>query len=514
MKVFCVIAMICSLFTGTVLTAHADNTPAFGMNWEYNNAFWTVGTTIVGQNNIYENANVAYTPNSVTSNDYSVIATFSGTDTYPQGANDKAMSLVPWRKDDGNLIVVSLMFQKEHWNGHNNKLLNCKVSEFKDGAIFNPTGSSDATINVDFWLDGAGAPCGQLAPTTAFTVKIVKKGSDSTQKDTYTIIINDQQVRTYVTPNSYNVTANQTVGLHSWNETTTYTNVSVSSDTTGGSTGGGGGTPPVGGSLSAFDKTFTANTNVWSVSGGKLVGANGGWQTDYAVAPAGITGNYVFTATISGTGVSTDSASGEIVFGVIPWYVDSNNYLMVTFKWTNESNGLLSVVDFVNSQDLATFNTASVEGKNAASLRASDTLNIKVEKKLDDFGSGKDYYYVYINDELVHQDSLRASATSTADPYVGVWVHKDTMTVSALSVSALTLGGGGSGGGEDFGGGDGGFDFGSGDYVETPTVGGGNPANDFAKFLVPWGVVVLCVICVIPFLVGIIKKAVYNAKKK
>ncbi len=429
----------------TVTNAKLTNTdtPTFGYYWDYDPSIWvtTSSNISVGTKNTVENVNIISTTNKLNVSEYTMSVTMQGTDGYTDA--DKGLGVVPWMLDNDTYILVRLSWNKTHAS-HADKLLNVAVLEF-DGSttVLNPD-------TVDCWMDGSSLECAQLTANKMCKVVIKRIVDSANATDNYEIYINGELVRTYASTLSYNKTYGQKIGLYAWEDYVTFSNVLVEEGVDG----------VVGGlyeDKEVFDKTVHLNTDAWTVVDNTLVGKNTTWMENYATTPTGLTGDYVFEATIKGSGVSTDTVSNEIQFGFIPWYVDSQNYILVMLKWdslTDEDtmthkavdvNGLYDVhIIHVYEGTIPAWNDYWIQDPlydyQASRLKSSDEITVKIEKVRNPLQPNNDTYKIYINGEYIRQVDYKASVTNTGATYVGVHTLKDTnAVVSAMSVTPYVV---------------------------------------------------------------------------
>ncbi len=438
----------------------------------------------------------------------------SGTDTI-----QRDYGIYPTYIDGDNHIVFYFRYE----SGSNGRMLaHLSKNDRANG--------QDNWGDVLLWSDAGGFATAlggnrKYDSTQETNIKVMRRNA------VYEVYFNDVLLTSYFSTTSNAQKATNYVGMYAsgWTDGCTFSNF-TETDNTGSSSGVVGGGETGTDTITAISKNFTGNADIWKESGGALVGNNTEWMNNYVVTPAGKTGDYTYTATFKGTGNSADANNKEIQFGFIPWYVDSTNYIAVMLKWDNTANGLVDV-HIVNGEDPSSWNDFWVQDYdlNAKTVQASDEITITITKVRDTVKAGTDRYTIYINGEYIRADNYRASVNNAAAASVGFATYNDQLTVSALSVTDYTESAENSGPNEWEGPAGSGGDSGStGDGGDSGSVGGGgiddwwgsgdtnageDSANKFAMFLVPWGIIILCALCVAPFLIGMAKKLIYKFKK-
>lgn len=141
--------------------------------------------------------------------------------------------------------------------------------------------------------------------------------------------------------------------------------------------------------------------------------------------------------------------------GLIPWYLDAQNYVIVYLQWREAVLGDFQVIYFKNGKQCGTedgtreWNDHWLDGEQYAqtlhTLTATDTITLSVEKKYD-AGRGLDSYNVTISGTNAQQqtvsETFTSDAFSVAVPYaartakVGLYSMNNTVTFTDFSVEA------------------------------------------------------------------------------
>lgn len=163
-----------------------------------------------------------------------------------------------------------------------------------------------------------------------------------------------------------------------------------------------------------------------------------------------------YTVSVSGTAVSSWPVSKNIHIGLVPWYVDANNYLLVYMEWSNvERPSSMRVVEFtgrINGQNpfvykdgsfiASEWNDAWMDGGNSSKcVEPSSNWTFSVSRKRS-AGGDADELYAYINGQQVGFYSFRDLATyAGVRGKVGVYAYNEEVTFTDFSVTSLNRAG-------------------------------------------------------------------------
>lgn len=161
-------------------------------------------------------------------------------------------------------------------------------------------------------------------------------------------------------------------------------------------------------------------------------------------------GDYMVSATFKGT--KSSPYTSEVNIGVVPWYIDADNYIVVYLKWNGESNSMrcMQITGRVNganpyiwadgfkqSQWNDLWMDAEVNRQPFLSKTPADTLTISVKKKLSE-ARDTDIFYGYINGVEIGFVSFRDIPKYAATPAkAGIYVCNDSITVTDFTVTDL-----------------------------------------------------------------------------
>ncbi len=187
----------------------------------------------------------------------------------------------------------------------------------------------------------------------------------------------------------------------------------------------------------------------WQFTEDGIVGANTGFQQNYLLTETVDTvGDYSVTATFTGT---ASAIEGEINMGIIPWYLDAQNYVIVYLQWTsNHSTNLCDFqVLYFRDGSMSAWNDhwLDYDESNLYSLKPTNTITMTVSKE---YAEGKDNYSVTISGTndlgeqvsktfLTENDKLDVSVPHAAtQAKVGLYTCNDTVTVTDFATNSLS----------------------------------------------------------------------------
>ena len=163
-----------------------------------------------------------------------------------------------------------------------------------------------------------------------------------------------------------------------------------------------------------------------------------------------------YTVSVSGTAVSSWPVTKNIHIGLVPWYVDANNYLLVYMEWSNtERPSSMRVVEFtgrINGQNpfvykdggfiASEWNDAWMDGGNTSKcVEPSSSWTFSVSRKRS-AGGDADELFAYINGQQVGFFSFRDLQTYAAvNAKVGLYAYNEDVTFTDFSVTSLSRSG-------------------------------------------------------------------------
>lgn len=201
---------------------------------------------------------------------------------------------------------------------------------------------------------------------------------------------------------------------------------------------------------------WTDVPSTWQFTEDGIVGTNEGFLSNYLLTETDDTvGDYSVTATFTGT---ASQVTKEIHFGIVPWYLDAQNYVIVYGQWKTDKATSLACVEVLYFKDGIQYGTEGNTGWNdhwldnlytdtLFTLHPTDTITMTVTKEYN--GSGMDTYTVALSG--TNSLGTPVSATlSPADSYsvsvphaatqakVGLYTQNDTFTVSDFATNSLS----------------------------------------------------------------------------
>ena len=175
------------------------------------------------------------------------------------------------------------------------------------------------------------------------------------------------------------------------------------------------------------------------------------WNGSFLLASTELlVGDYSLEADF--TGSQNTEVTGEINMGIVPWYLDSANYVVAYMKWQPSSGfNMLDVqVMYYSNGAHGGWNDFWLDNAYRTTLytlKPTDTIHMKVTKTLNADGT-KDTYTVTIsatNEGGVAMTETPATIEfSVSTPYAaqqakaGYYVYNDTVTLKNMSIQSLT----------------------------------------------------------------------------
>ena len=203
-------------------------------------------------------------------------------------------------------------------------------------------------------------------------------------------------------------------------------------------------------------RTVKGGTNSFKVEENTIVGGSSEWMSNFFAKQCDeAIGNYQITIKFQGT--MTYPNTKQVQFGIIPWYVDDNNYICSYAEWSAASNvsGMynFNLTGKINGNlpyrpDGSTFMAKEWDdiwmdnppnSGYASPVSAENTL--KIIKTRDEDGVN-DSFSFYFNDHLLEggvkkvRDLKEHEATK---PSIGFYAYNDTFTISEFKISCLTM---------------------------------------------------------------------------
>ena len=160
-------------------------------------------------------------------------------------------------------------------------------------------------------------------------------------------------------------------------------------------------------------------------------------------------GDYRLTATFKG---AATAVTGEINMGIVPWFQDAQNYVVIYLKWNPNNTGLinLQILHFINGVQ---YGKEGVQGWNDRwldfdyattlyTLNPDDEITVQVDKvynaetKLDDYTvtiSAVNKQGASVSESFTESYSVSVGKNGN----IGIYSMNDTVTFSRLTVESL-----------------------------------------------------------------------------
>ena len=193
---------------------------------------------------------------------------------------------------------------------------------------------------------------------------------------------------------------------------------------------------------------------------------NKNWLSNYAVTKDTFSGDYSVLLTVQGTRTNHDGLAGNnIEMGLIPWYQDAQNYVIVYLQfwanWQYSNMGLTSieVLYFKDGvqyglEDATGFNSHFMDnvlysGSNCASLKPDDLITIRVDRVYD-AQQNRDVYTVTVSGtnsagtpvSVSFEQAYSISVGKSGS--IGLYSWNDAVTFSSLTVEEIEAGSSGT----------------------------------------------------------------------
>ena len=151
-----------------------------------------------------------------------------------------------------------------------------------------------------------------------------------------------------------------------------------------------------------------------------------------------------YSVTVSAYGTRGFPMEAETDIGVVPWYVDGNNYILVYLNWSNSDRPTqlreIQITGRVGGKQLVVKNNGSWVQKewndtwtDGQTLKESSSNTIKVTKTRS-ATKDSDIFSVSVNDSITATLEVRDTVQyDNVKPKVGVYGYNDTITFSGFS---------------------------------------------------------------------------------
>lgn len=192
-------------------------------------------------------------------------------------------------------------------------------------------------------------------------------------------------------------------------------------------------------STSTWTHVASTRPNPYTVDGETITETgNDAMRLNYYVTPDyQAQGDYSITTTIRGT--MELPATKIVQAGIIPWYVDAQNYIICYMEWSNLDRPSqmreVQITGKIHNQNLVVWKNSSFVSSewndmwtDGRTTPPNSDITFKVEKKLSD-KKDSSTFYAYINDQLIGFYGIRDVEQFSSEPVsIGVYGYNDTFT--------------------------------------------------------------------------------------
>ena len=192
--------------------------------------------------------------------------------------------------------------------------------------------------------------------------------------------------------------------------------------------------------------SWSATGGNYSIDGGVItLSSNTAKNSNYYLTDQYNTlGDY--TVSVSSVGTKGFPMSSETDIGIVPWYIDSNNYILVYLNWSNTDRPSelreIQITGRINGKVLTVKNGSSWTQKewndfwtDGQAIKENTVNTLKVSKKRSSTNDS-DLFTVTLNDNLTKTLEIRDTVQfDNVKPKVGVYGYNDTITFSDFAYS-------------------------------------------------------------------------------
>ena len=353
--------------------------------------------------------------------DYTVEATIKGTNTSSDDGNGIQLGIVPWYVDGSNYVVVYGQWWADDRQG---EMRNIEVT----GVI----GGKDLGWH-DYWTSGVTS-----SPADGVKLQVTKTGNNFKFAFTdHNGIVRDLSYHNGTDWVSYNEgitfdglveSDNARIGVYGNGDIATFSNLSTTAQKVGEQPVAPV-TDPVVSQWSVRDSTksgYTVNDDGSIVTAGT---DNNGWNfflaQDYLAK-----GDYTVEATVKGT-IDTD-VTNEVISGIVPWFVDANNYIVCYLAWESWDRAYeirnLEITGIVNGVDISWYDIWT----DGCGLRPNAEIKVVTQKAGNVFTIG-----IYVDGTLIKNGSRTIDGLVESDSgRIGLLGTGDTITFTNIATTA------------------------------------------------------------------------------
>lgn len=205
---------------------------------------------------------------------------------------------------------------------------------------------------------------------------------------------------------------------------------------------------PVSVSTANWEHVKTAGDNPYSIDGESIISnGNESMRANFYVSEDyNAIGEYSISCKIQGTQVFPTPK--EVQAGIVPWYVDDNNYIIAYMDWSaterNTEMREIQITGRINGKNMVVWkNGEFVQSEwndiwtNGTMIAPNESITFKVDRRLADDRDAY-VYHCYINGAEIGFYAFRDNVQSASDTAkIGVYGYGDTFTFGDFSYSSF-----------------------------------------------------------------------------
>jgi len=185
----------------------------------------------------------------------------------------------------------------------------------------------------------------------------------------------------------------------------------------------------------------SSDTTAYSQSGNNLISVNSNFCVFYVRDDLTVTDNYEVSAIMTGT--MTFPNTKEVQVGLVPWYVDDNNYIVVYAQWSPSDRSTqmhqVQITGKVGGNFLYGSDEWHTTWTDGIEVSPSQGIKLSVTKS----GTSITFKLYNVSGTLLKTDSATISElSSTTSAKAGVYGNNDTLTFTDVSIGDISSGGG------------------------------------------------------------------------
>ena len=204
--------------------------------------------------------------------------------------------------------------------------------------------------------------------------------------------------------------------------------------------------------ISALGRSWEGSSSIWTANDdGTVTGTNEKFTGNLLLTTdENLVGDYAVGATF--TGSNNTEVTKEIHYGIVPWYQDSKNFVLIYLQWRPADK-----FNMINVQMIAFENGVQTPWANhwldtttykntLYTLNPTDTITVRVEKRLNATATADTYKVTVsadkngtaISETPATIDFTVSAPHAATQAKAGVYCFNDTLTVSDFKMQTLT----------------------------------------------------------------------------